>query len=112
MEKEDKQSTYTTLSPKDFANNIKSSDIYLIDVRHADEYKTGHIENAVNDDVLAPNFVDFSEKILPVNKTIAVYCGTGKRSAAASEKLSALGYKVLNLEGGLQAWKAEGLPTV
>ena len=52
----------------------------------------------------------------PENKgrlvNIAVYCGSGKRSAIASKQLSDNGYNVLNMDGGLMAWKASGLPIV
>lgn len=101
---------YKTVSPTEFAETIKSPDVFLIDVRHADEYAEGHIENAVNIDVMQPDFMDRAEKLLPQDRTIAVYCGTGKRSAMASEQLSEAGYPVVNLDGGLTAWIATGLP--
>lgn len=103
---------YLTVGTKEFAADIKSPEVYLIDVREPDEYATGHIDGATNIDVLSPDFVVNAEHILPDDKTIAVYCGTGKRSAMASEQLTEVGYKVINLDGGLNAWKEAGLPTV
>ena len=97
---------YTTLQPKEFAKAIKQPDIFLIDVRHPDEYETGHLSGATNIDVLDPDFLTKAKSILPKDKTIAVYCGTGKRSAMASEQLSSNGYHIINLAGGLQAWNA------
>lgn len=102
--------TFETVSPQDFARIIKSPEVYLLDVRTADEYNAGHIAGAANIDVLSPDFIENAIKTLPDDKTIAVYCGTGKRSAMASEQLAEEGYKIENLDGGLQAWEAAGLP--
>ena len=42
---------------------------------------------------------------------IAVYCKSGRMSAAAAEELVALGYEdVWDLEGGMEAWRRAGLP--
>jgi rhodanese-related sulfurtransferase len=50
---------------------------------------------------------------LPAGKTAILYCGAGKRSCAAAERLIESGYRaVATLEGGIAAWKAEQLPTV
>lgn len=104
--------TYTTVSPAEFARRISSNDIFLIDVRTPEEYATGHIEGATNLDVQSPEFMQEARMMLPSDKTIAVYCGTGKRSGMASEKLAEAGYNILNLDGGLTAWKAASLPVV
>lgn len=101
---------YTTVSATEFAEKIKNPDVYLVDVRHADEYEGGHIAGAHNIDVQAPDFITLAEKMLPKDMTIAVYCGSGKRSGMASEILSGRGYKILNLDGGLSAWKEANLP--
>lgn len=99
---------YQTVEVEDFAKQIKSPKVYLVDVRTAEEFKEGHIEGAANIDILSPDFVDIAKQTLPNGKEIAVYCGTGKRSAMAAEKLAEMGYPVLNLDGGLEAWKAAG----
>lgn len=103
--------TYTTVSPAMFEKVVEDTDnTYILDVRHPDEYAQGHIAGANNDDVLDDTFLTIADSKLPINKTIAVYCGTGKRSAMASERLAEVGYKVVNLDGGLTAWEAAGLP--
>ena len=101
---------YITEGVAQFAKDIQNPNVFLIDVRQKDEFDTGHIAGATNIDVLNPDFVINAEKILPEDKTIAVYCGTGKRSAMASEQLTEVGYKVINLDKGLEAWKAAGEP--
>ena len=101
---------YKTVSPEEFAKDINSSDIFLLDVRHPEEYESGHIKDAKNLDVMSSDFVELAEKELPKDMTIAVYCGSGKRSGMASDILSKKGYRILNLDGGLTAWKNAGLP--
>lgn len=87
-------------------NDIKN--VMLIDVRTPEEYSAGHIDNAVNINWYDEDFVkqfDTTDK----NKTIYVYCKKGGRSLKAQEKLISLGFvKVINLEGGYDAWKADG----
>jgi rhodanese-related sulfurtransferase len=39
-------------------------------------------------------------------------CRTGARSARATESLIAWGFEAANMEGGMKAWVAEGLPVV
>ena len=101
--------TYDTVTPQEFVKDIKSSQVFLLDVRTSEEYNAGHLEGAANADVLNPDFVENAEKIMPQDKTIAVYCGTGKRSGMAAEALAEQGFKVINLDGGLDALKAAGL---
>ncbi|SNQ42144.1 rhodanese-like domain-containing protein [Cellulophaga lytica] len=83
-------------------NDIKNA--LLMDVRTSHEYGLGHLKNAKNVDVLQNTFVAYFDSI-PKTKTIYVYCKSGGRSAKAAEKLSALGYNAINLEGGYDAIK-------
>lgn len=112
METKEKNEGYKTVEPSEFANVIKSPDVYLIDVRTADDFKEGHIEGAHLLDVQSPDFLKNAEATLPKDKTIAVYCRTGKRSALASTQLSENGYKIINLDGGITNWEENDLPVV
>jgi rhodanese-related sulfurtransferase len=47
---------------------------------------------------------------LPGDRTIVVVCRSGNRSGIATAALRRAGYRAENLEGGLRAWKAAGLP--
>ena len=106
------ENAYQTVSPEKYEEAIKNPDVYLLDVRKSDEFAEGHIEGANNLDVTAPDFLEKAEKILPRDKTIAVYCGTGRRAGIAAGELSAAGYKIISLEGGLTAWTSAGKPVV
>lgn len=101
---------YTTLSTEEFQEAIKSPDVITVDVRQPEEYASGHIENAINIDVKEEDFINKAESRLPKDKVIAVYCRSGKRSAMAAEMLTEKGYKVLNLEDGIEDWKSRNLP--
>jgi rhodanese-related sulfurtransferase len=47
------------------------------------------------------------------DKVVITCCESGMRSGAAARVLQAQGFtKVVNLRGGLQAWRADSLPLV
>lgn len=82
----------------------KQSGTVMLDVRHDDEFKKGHIPNAVwleNESITAES----AAKVIPSKDTpVIVYCRTGKRSAEAAHKLSDLGYKKVYNMGGIIDW--------
>ena len=44
------------------------------------------------------------------DRPVVFYCRTGSRSALAAQAFAAAGYDAHNLDGGLKAWVADGLP--
>ena len=89
--------------------NEKTTSV-LIDVRTMEEYNGGHIESAKNIDFNGSNFESEIAKI-DKEKTVFVYCLSGGRSSAAASFLEKKGYKnVIELVGGMMAWRSEGLP--
>ena len=95
-----------------FAECITDNNVVLLDVRTEKEFNEGHLQNALNIDIKQDDFVEKAKATLPTEKTVAVYCRSGVRSALAANKLSAEGYKVVNLEGGILAWKKAEKPVV
>ena len=95
-----------------FAELIADTNVVVLDVRTAAEYAEGHIQGAVLIDQGQGDFVEKAEKILPTEKTIAVYCRSGRRSANAAGRLSDVGYKCVNLKGGIIAWQQANMPVV
>lgn len=79
--------------------------VQLLDVRTPAEFAEGHIEGALNINV---NDSDFREQIqakLKPGQPVAVYCRSGRRSAAAAQIMTALGYQqIYDLKGGFLAW--------
>ena len=50
---------------------------------------------------------------LPTGRKVVVQCAGGVRSMRAAQALVAAGHEhVINLEGGINAWKAAGLPLI
>jgi len=90
----------TEFSQKDIKEGI------LIDVRTPQEFEAGHLENAVNIDWFANDFIEKFET-LDKEKPVYVYCKMGGRSTKAAHVLDSLGFeKVIDLEGGYDAFIA------
>lgn len=84
----------------------KESGWFVIDVRRADEYASGHIPGAVN----VPNESIGTEKpaALPdTDQILLIHCRTGVRSKQASDKLVSIGYTNIYDFGGIVDWKGE-----
>jgi hydroxyacylglutathione hydrolase len=97
-----------TIPAKDLASRLSAYTV--LDVRDRTEWEGGHIPGAIN----APAGDLAQGAAAPVNGSgpVAVICGTGFRSAVASSLLQQTGkYDIVNVEGGMDAWCAAGLPT-
>jgi len=99
-----------SVSAPEFDKEIKADSVQLLDVRTPQEYAEGHIDGALNINVQSDDFQRMVEKELSKDSTILVYCRSGRRSMDAAETLTKLGYKVVNLKGGIIEWKENGLP--
>lgn len=86
--------------------------VVRLDVRTAEEYAEGHIDRAINIDVLKDDFEVNTTAILPKDKTIAVYCRSGKRSKKAAGILVKLGFNVVELNCGYMGWTKADKPVV
>ena len=104
------QQNFENTDVQGFAELITNPDVVLLDVRTADEYAEGHIEGAILIDQKQSDFMEKAKDTFPIDKTIAVYCRSGRRSANAADKLADIGYKCVNLKGGIIAWKEAGMP--
>lgn len=100
----------TSVPATEFENIIKGDSVQLLDVRTPLEYAEGHIAGALNINVQSDDFQQVAEKELSKDSTILVYCRSGRRSMNAAEILTKLGYKVINLKGGIIEWREDGLP--
>lgn len=100
----------TSVSASEFQKEIKTDSVQLVDVRTPQEYADGHIEGAININVQSDNFQQMAVKELSKDKTVLIYCRSGRRSLKAADILTGLGYKVVNLKGGVIEWEEDGLP--
>ena len=79
---------------------------YIVDVRRQDEYDSGHIPGAI----LIPNEslgTEKPEKLPEFDQVILIYCRSGNRSKAASQKLADMGYTNIYEFGGIIDWNGE-----
>ena len=106
------QDNFENADVNEFAELIADSNVVVLDVRTASEFAEGHLERAINIDYHQSDFVEKAKAILPLDKTIAVYCRSGRRSAGAAGKLGDDGYKLVNLKGGIIAWKEANKPVI
>lgn len=104
----DAQSTTThQLTPEIAMKNVREQRAVIIDVREPNEYLMEHVAGA-----LSLPLADLTADQLPNGKMAIFYCGAGKRSCTAAQRLMDLGYgDVAVVEGGIASWKAAGLPT-
>jgi rhodanese-related sulfurtransferase len=104
------KSGQTNLSVTEFEKAIADSNIQLLDVRTADEYASGHLENALLADWNNEEVFKTRVAALDKEKKLYTYCLSGGRSAAATEWLNQNGFIAFNLSGGMIAWKAANKP--
>jgi rhodanese-related sulfurtransferase len=100
--------TYANMGVDEFQTLIANPAVQLLDVRTRDEYDDGHIAGATLVDVNDTTFVDQAMAVLDPQRQVAVYCRSGRRSARAASLLTARGFKVTNLDGGVMAWQDAG----
>ena len=103
---------FENMEVKEFAELIADPSVVILDVRKADEFAEGHIKGAILINQFQSDFVEQAQAKLPKEKTIAIYCRSGRRSANAAGKLADVGYKCVNLKGGILAWKEAKMPVV
>lgn len=101
---------FENMEVKEFAKLIAGSNVVILDVRKSEEYAESHIKGAILIDQFQNDFIEQAKSKLPKDKTIAVYCRSGRRSANAAGRLAREGFKPVNLKGGIIAWTKEGQP--
>lgn len=105
------QAVQRDLNPARFNQAIATGNFQLIDVRTPKEFSAGHIAGAVNIDWTAADYEAAFSRI-DAAKPLLLYCHGGGRSEQALEYLLDKGYRAQHLDGGIVAWRKEGLPEV
>jgi rhodanese-related sulfurtransferase len=94
------------LSPAEVAARHGRGEVELVDVREPYEWAAGRIPGARH--VELGRLAGAVE--LPADRPIVFYCRVGARSAMAATAFRRAGYEASSLDGGLEAWAAEGRP--
>lgn len=99
------------VSRDDLLAGLKSGTVALLDVRPADEYRAGHLPNAIN---IPVDQLEVMLDKLPRDKEIVAYCRGPycTLSHKAVQQLRQLGYRVNRFAEGYPEWKAAGLPVM
>lgn len=104
---------FSSVDVKTFEKAIADTSFVVLDVRTAAEYAEGHIPGTdFNIDVLEDGFKARALKLLPKDKSVALYCRSGNRSKTAAKILSDNGYKVMELSSGIRGWASAGQKVV
>lgn len=90
----------------ELADPVRRGSMQVVDVRSGAEWETGHLGGAMHIP-LGTLLERLSE--VPRERTVVVQCQSGGRSAIAASVLAAAGHRdVVNLRGGLSAWRQAG----
>ncbi len=85
--------------------------IRVVDVRSDEEWREGHIDGAVHHYV--GRITQGAALPLDAGDPVVLTCQSGLRSRVAASLLQNAGYgDILNVDGGIDAWQAAGLPVV
>ena len=89
--------------------NADTKNVVIVDVRTLEEFQQGHVPNAIN--VPLSEIIDNTAVLTSFKeKTIILYCRSGRRAGKAAKALFEDGYQNLShLEGDMQAWLKAGL---
>jgi len=77
----------------------KDDSIYILSIRGAEDFESGHIARAFN----IPWAVGMQESFntIPKDKTVVVYCYTGQTAGQTTAALRMMGYDAVSLNGGM-----------
>jgi rhodanese-related sulfurtransferase len=106
--------TMQNISPKELSQKQAGGErIDLIDVRTPVEFREIHVDFARNVPLDRLDPASLKEQRGSTDEPLYVTCRTGNRAKQAIEKLHAAGVEnVVNVEGGMVQWEADGLPVV
>jgi rhodanese-related sulfurtransferase len=100
--------TLLPIDPQTLKRKLDSGDAVLIDIREHDEHAREHIIGARLAPLSSMDAHDFDRDHA---KTAVFHCKSGMRTEANAARLLAKGFRdAYFLKGGLEAWKAAGLP--
>jgi rhodanese-related sulfurtransferase len=100
------------IDPREAQAALAGGACVLVDVREADD----HARERIAGSVLLPLSALSPQQIVALGANrVAIHCKSGRRGADAVARCAGLadvGISVANVRGGIEAWKAAGLPTL
>ncbi|WP_290811870.1 MBL fold metallo-hydrolase [Halovivax sp.] len=99
------------IDPAEFARRLRSGDdLYVLDIRHEDEFEDWHIPGSENVDIydeLRENDAEAVEEALstvPAESEVVTVCTAGVVSERATDALQEMGYDAQTLVDGMHGW--------
>jgi hydroxyacylglutathione hydrolase len=88
---------------------LEAAELDLLDVRQPAEWAGGHVDGATF--VTGAELPSRLDDVPRNGRPVAVMCGSGYRSSVSASVVAArTGLEVVNVLGGMGAWRAAGLP--
>ena len=102
-----------TTDPADVHADLAAGDAHfvVVDARSPESYARGHVPGAISFPHRTMT-ADSAARLLPAGVPVVTYCDGVHCNAStkAAARLSALGYEVKEMLGGLEGWRRDGLP--
>ncbi|GMN10331.1 hypothetical protein MTsPCn9_12540 [Croceitalea sp. MTPC9] len=93
---------------EDIKSNVIGKNVQLVDVRTLEEYESGHIDNAVNYNIINRDTFLIQIQKLNKNQPVYLYCKMGGRSNRAAKLLKEQGFeKIFDYSEGYNDWVTE-----
>ena len=87
----------------------QDSSLIVLDVRTPEEFAAGHVDGAINLNVMSEDFTEQLAQLDPA-KTYVLHCKSGGRSAKALEVLKGQNFEsIVHMTDGFDGWAAAGL---
>ena len=100
--------TISKVNRVDLRADVIGKEVQFVDVRTPEEYEAGHIDDAVNYNIIDSEI--FIKQIASLDKTAPVYlyCKMGGRSSRAAELLKEKGFtQIFDYSGGYNDWVSQ-----
>jgi len=106
QEKPEKKKAYVDIKAQRLNKMLKAKDFTLINIHIPYDGEIPQTDSFILYDKIEENADRLSQE---KNAKIVIYCRSDRMSNIASVKLGEMGYtNVMNLKGGMKAWKAAG----
>ena len=97
-----------TTGPVEVSNQIKKKeDVVIIDVRESKDFKKGHVPRAVS--LPQERWGTYAGLRRDAMNIIYCYAQNCHMGAHAAIQFAAKGYSVMEMDGGFESWKENGL---
>jgi rhodanese-related sulfurtransferase len=96
-----------SVTAEDAHDTASRREAVLLDVRERREWKAGHAPGSKN---IPLSTLAKRHHELRDDRAYVAVCRSGSRSRSATAQLRSAGFDVVNLKGGMNAWRRAGLP--